>query len=116
MECVLQVDAFGFMECMDSMAISNDCYNDGVEKIVNESERYPQCRDAIAARPQGGEKRETTEADCLDRVLAEKPHKLAKLDYCFTPQKTCFENLIRESHIVCSDREQDEMFMRGSTP
>jgi len=106
-ECVLQVDAFLFMNCLEEIGQSADCYNAGLDKIVDANREYPQCLESIRLQAQGGEKYEIAQNKCLDEVLRNKPQKLRPLDQCFTPQISCFETLIKNSSIICNAEDQD---------
>ena len=100
------------MECIDQTISSGNCYNEGVNGIIDGNAGIRECRDAKEYRYNGDspakiKKAMTKEAQCLSVVMDSSPDVLHPLDTCFNEELSCLREQIRNNSLVCTEEEQE---------
>jgi hypothetical protein len=113
--CIFELNPPLMMECMDQIIVSGNCYNDGVNAIIDGNLKIPECRAAQTSRNHGGapyeiKKAMTKEAQCLTVVMEKDADILRPLDPCFTEELSCLREQIRNNSLVCTAEDQEARY------
>lgn len=113
-DCISKVDAMLLLDCMEDIVASANCYNAGVEKIVDAHPEIKICRQAREARANNRTQEDifdgvAKESHCIDMVRMAKPDVLNPLNACFGSEIACLQKEIDRSAIICSVEQEDAL-------
>lgn len=116
-DCITQVDGTLLIDCMEDIVASANCYNAGVEKIVDANADIKACRQARDARGNNANQEEifdalAKESRCIDVVQTRKPEILKPLNVCFVSEIGCLQREIDQSAIICNLEQEDALLAR----
>ncbi len=111
-ECIIKTDPTLINNCMDQIAASANCYNAGVEKIVDRFPQIPACHEARYARNKKQDQNNiydeaAASSACLDLIQSLQPDILQRLNPCFDEEISCLRDEIRKSSIVCTVAQEE---------
>lgn len=110
-DCITAVDSNLFLDCAEQIAVSADCTDAKMGKLVDRYDKIPECHNALLTRKEGQsigklEKIFTAEQKCVDKVLLRDSAALNGFSPCYSDEIACLKGVVA-SGIVCSLQEQE---------